>query len=129
MNSPGPSRKWYLKFRNAFRGAGVGIRGQSSFKVHFFFAAAAIAAGAVLRIDDVRRWCLLILCITAVFTAELFNSALEHMSRAISRQRDVDLGAALDISSAAVLAASIGAVAVGSIIFLARLGELLALWH
>ncbi|MDY0169527.1 MAG: diacylglycerol kinase [Thermoguttaceae bacterium] len=128
MNTPAPRFGWCAKFRNAFRGIGLGIRGESSFKVHFFFGAAVMAAGMVLRIDDLRQWCLLLLCIAIVLSAELFNSALERMARAISKRHDPNLGAALDIGSAAVLAASIGAATVGTIIFLARLGELLGWW-
>lgn len=129
MNPPAPRLRWYAKFRNAFRGIGLGIRGESSFKVHFVFAALVIVAGGVLRINDAHRWCLLLLCITAVLSAELFNSALERMAQAISKRRDADLGAALDIGSAAVLAASAGAALVGTIIFLTRLGELLGWWE
>ncbi len=119
---------WYAKFRNAFRGVGLGIRGESSFKVHFFFAAAVLAAAAALRLPDLRQWCILLLCITLVLTAELFNSALERMARAVSDREDKNLGAALDIGSAAVLVASFGAAAVGAAIFLARLGDLLGWW-
>ena len=125
MKTPKSQTGWYAKFANAFRGVAVGIRGQSSFNVHFVFGAAVLLAGAVLQIADPRQWCLLILCITIVLSAELFNSALERLARAISDQPDTDLGAALDIGSAAVLLAAIGAAIVGAVIFLARLGELL----
>ncbi len=119
---------WYAKFRNAFRGLGLGVRGESSFRVHFFFAGAVLLAGLVLRLDDLRQWCLLLVCITMVLAAELFNSALERMARAVSDRHDANLGAALDIGSAAVLTASLGASAVGAVIFLARLGQLLGWW-
>lgn len=128
MNTPAPRLGWNAKFRNAFRGIVLGIRGESSFKVHFFFGAAVIVTGIILRIDGLPQWCLLLLCITIVLSAELFNSALERMARAVSTRQDANLGAALDIGSAAVLAASGGAAAVGTIIFLARLGELLGWW-
>ena len=116
---------WYAKFRNAFRGVALGIRGESSFKVHFFFAAAVLVAGAALRLPHLSQWCLLLLCIALVLSAELFNSALERMARAVSDREDEHLRAALDVGSAAVLAASLGAAAIGALIFLARLGELL----
>jgi diacylglycerol kinase len=50
------------------------------------------------------------------------------MARAITRQVHPDLGNALDIGSAAVLVASIGAALVGSIVFLNRLGILVGWW-
>ena len=37
-------RRWRDKFRDAFRGVKLGIRGHSSFCVHFFFAAMALMA-------------------------------------------------------------------------------------
>jgi diacylglycerol kinase len=45
--------------------------------------------------------------------AELFNSAIEHLAQAITADHDDHLRDALDISSGAVLVASLGAAAVG----------------
>ncbi len=124
-----PRSAWYAKFRNAFRGVRLGIRGESSFKVHFFFAASVLLTAVVLRLPDLRQWCLLLLCIAVVMSAELFNTALERLARAISDRHDANLGAALDVGSAAVLVAAVGAAAVGAIIFLARLSELAGWWR
>ena len=128
MNDTDLRNHWYTKFRNAFRGLKLGTRGESSFLVHFFFGAAVLIVAAAMQIADLRQWCLLVLCIAIVLSAELFNSALERMARAISEQHDPNLGAALDIGSAAVLVVAAGAAVVGVIVFLARLGELLAWW-
>jgi len=121
---PRPKRSWPKKFRDAFRGMKCGVAGQSSFRVHFPASAAVIAAAAVLQVSHIE-WCLLLLCITVVLTAEMFNSGLEFMGRAITREDDPQLGTALDIGSAAVLTASLGAVAVGTIVFAHRLVLLL----
>ena len=123
-----PSRSlaqhWRRKFACAFRGLYLGIRGQGSFLVHLPMAAAVAACAAgmgVLR----QEWCILLLCITIVFSAEFFNSALESMARAITDTHRDDVGAALDMGSAAVLVASLGAALVGLLIFVRRLFELL----
>jgi diacylglycerol kinase (ATP) len=121
-------RTWKAKFRDAFVGIALGIRGQSSFRVHLLFAAAAIALGVILRINRIE-WCMVGLCIAAVLAAELFNSALERMAKAIDSRRNSELGAALDIASGAVLAAALGAAAVGAMIFLFRFGLLLNWWR
>ena len=97
-----PERSWTRKFRDAFRGVKEGVHGQSSFFVHFFVAAAVIAAGIVLGVS-LAEWCLLVLCIAGVLTAEMFNSALESMAKAITGESDPHLGNSLDIGSAAVL--------------------------
>ena len=127
MSSVG-ERSWAAKFRDAFRGMKHGVRGQSSFFVHFFVAAMVLAAGAVLRIDDLAEWCILLLCIAVVLTAEMFNSALESLAEAVTDQHDPHVGRALDISSAAVLIASIGSSIVGTVVFAKWLGPLAGWW-
>ncbi len=122
-----PERSWAEKFRDAFRGVKAGVRGQSSFFVHFFAAAAVIVAGIVLSVNLIE-WCLLLLCIAGVLTTEMLNSALESMAKAITGESDPHLGNSLDIGSAAVLTASLGASLVGAIIFGHRLAILLGWW-
>jgi len=126
--SHGGNRTWSAKFTDAFRGIRLGVQDQSSFFVHFFVATAVVIAGAVLGIDNRLEWCLLLLCIAGVLTAEMFNTALERIARAVTDEFHPDVGAALDIGSGAVLIASLGAAAVGTIIFLAHLGTLLGWW-
>jgi diacylglycerol kinase len=120
-------RSWIRKFRDAFRGLNAGVRGQNSFYVHFPMCAAVVVAGAAMRADLVE-WCILILCMTVVLTAEMFNSALESMAKAITGETDPHLGNSLDIGSAAVLVASLGASLVGCILFAHRLGMMLSWW-
>ena len=67
-----PQRSWAKKFADAFRGLKQGVRGQSSFFVHFFLAAVVLVAAAVLRVERVE-WCLLVLCIAGVLAAEMFR--------------------------------------------------------
>jgi diacylglycerol kinase len=121
------NRTWPDKFRDAFRGLKAGVRGQSTFLVHFLAAAAVIAAAALLQVS-LCEWCLLLLCITSVLVAEMFNSALESMAKAITGESHPHLGNSLDIAAAAVLVAAIGASIIGAIIFLHRLGILLTCW-
>jgi diacylglycerol kinase len=118
-----PERTWGEKFHDAFHGLKCGIRGQSSFFVHFFITAVVLVAGAMLQVNH-AEWCLLVLCIFAVLAAEMFNSAIEAMARAITDETDPHVGEALDVGSAAVLLVSFGASIVGAIVFLHRLGIL-----
>jgi diacylglycerol kinase len=121
------NRTWADKFGDAFRGLREGVRGQSSFYAQFFISAVVIAAAWVLRVD-LWEWCILTLCIAGVITAEMFNSALESMAKAITGERHPHLGNSLDIGSAAVLTASFGASIVGAILFGRRIGILLGWW-
>jgi diacylglycerol kinase len=118
-----PRRPWRHKFRGAFRGLKLGVRGHSSFFVHFFFSALVLAAGMVLRCHALE-WCLLLGCIGLVFTAELFNSALETVFRGLDESTRSRVRPCLDIAAGAVLLASMVAALIGSIIFLGRLMEL-----
>jgi diacylglycerol kinase len=127
MPRPETHRGWTKKFADAFRGVALGVRGQSSFYVHFFMAAAVTVVAALLHVTLIE-WCVLVLCIALVMTAEMFNSALERMAKAIDREHNPELGAALDIASAAVLVASLGAVVVGLMTLGVRLGVLLGWW-
>src|SRR5581483_8492221 len=77
---PRPRRSWARKFHAAFRGFKLGVRGHSSFFVHFFFAALVVAAAPVLGCDRLE-WCVLLGCIGLVLTAELFNIAIETLFR------------------------------------------------
>jgi diacylglycerol kinase len=126
--SPFIERSWGDKFRDAFRGLKAGVRGQISFYAHIVIAATVVAAGAALGVG-LFEWCLLVLCITSVLVAEFFNSSLESMAKAITGEPHPHIGNSLDIGSAAVLTASIGAAVVGAIIFGHRLGVLFGWWH
>jgi diacylglycerol kinase len=101
----------------------LGIRGHSSFFVHFFVAALVMLAAAVLRCN-VTAWCILLLCIGMVFTAELFNSALETLFRNLDERTKTRAYPALDVAAGAVLIASLAAALVGGIVFLWRLNEI-----
>ncbi len=87
MTEPPTAKRisWTNKFLCAFRGLRVGSLGQSSFFVHLPMACFVLAAAAQLRVTTVE-WCLLVVCITIVLSAELMNAALETMARAITRR-------------------------------------------
>ena len=119
-----PRRSWRNKFRDAFRGLKLGVRGHSSFFVHFFFTVLVLAAGVVLRCDRVD-WCILLGCIGMVLTAELFNSAVETLVRGFDEASRPRFYASLDIAAGAVLLASIVAAIIGALVLLPRLMALL----
>ncbi len=125
-SKPRPRRPWGAKFRDAFRGLKLGVRGHSSFFVHFFFAALVVAAAAVLRCS-VAQWCILLLCIGLVLTAELFNSAIETLFRGLDEATKERSWPALDVAAGAVLLASLAAALVGNVIFISRLMEVLSI--
>jgi diacylglycerol kinase len=126
LPAPRSRRPWRDKFRVAFRGLKLGIRGHSSFFVHFFFVALVLAAATALTCTLVE-WCLLIGCIGFVLTAELFNSTIETFFRGMDEETKARAWPALDIAAGAVLLASITASVIGCIIFLPKLATWLGL--
>jgi diacylglycerol kinase len=123
---PRRRRRWRDKFREAFRGIKLGVRGHSSFAVHFFFGALVIAAAIALNCSAVE-WCLLLLCIGGVITAELINSAVETLFKGLDEAAQRRFHGCLDIAAGAVLVASLFAVVIGCIIFISRIVSLLDL--
>ncbi len=116
-------RPWREKFREAFRGTKRGIRGHSSFYIHFFFAALVVAVAGVLQVGWVE-WCLLLGCIGFVITAELFNSAIETLFHGLDEESKKRIHGCLDIAAGAVLMASLTAAVVGGIIFVRHFAKL-----
>ena len=119
-----PKRSWPRKFAAAGRGVLLGMRGQKSFLIHLPSAAVVILAGYLLGVSRIE-WCILVLCITLVLTAELFNSALECLAKAVDEDYNPRLADCLDIASGAVLIAALGAAATGAMVFLSHVGKLL----
>ncbi len=120
-------RPWREKFREAIRGVKLGIRGHSSFSVHFFCAALAIATCVALDCRLVE-WCLILMCVGGVFVAELFNSAIETLFHGLEPETKSRWNACMEIAAGAVLVASMFAVLIGLLVFGNRLGELMGWW-
>ncbi len=113
-------RTWSQKFADAFRGLARAVRSQSSFFVHLWVAAAVVAAAAVLRVSVVE-WCLLVGAIGVVLVAEVFNTAIESLARALPVGRHPRIRDALDMAGGAVLLSAAAAAVIGAIVFLHRI--------
>jgi len=115
---------WVNRFSVAFRGVKIAVLGEPSFYVHLLVTAIVLSAGAGLGLSR-WEWCLVVLCIATVLCAELFNTSLERISLAITREEDANIRDALDIASGAVLVSACGAAVVGMLVFGARVVEML----
>lgn len=127
MKNQSTASHWSLKFRNAFRGLRVGIWGQSSFYAHFVITGLVFLVASVVRVNSIE-WCILLLCIGLVLTAELVNSSIECLAKAITDEQDDHIRDALDIASGAVLMAALFAAVVGVTILGFRFGIFAGLW-
>lgn len=109
-------RGWIRKFQLAFSGLLWAIRTEGSFSVHLPAAALVISIAFLLSFDP-GRWAVLVLTIGAVLTAELLNTALETLARAIDDNHNERIRLALDAASGAVLMVSMTAIVVGGFLF------------
>ncbi|MEL7497516.1 MAG: diacylglycerol kinase [Planctomycetota bacterium] len=105
------NHSWLAKFRNSFRGVLRGFTnagqpmGRNSFLVHVPVAMAVLFAGWWRELD--LAWMVVLIgCIALVWTAELFNTSIECLSRSITDQPNANIRDALDIASGGVLVAS-----------------------
>lgn len=117
-----PDRSFAQALADAADGLAASLRTQRNLRIQAVVAIAVIVAAALLHFDALRL-AVLVLTIGAVLAAELFNTALEHTVDCAAPQENEHARRAKHAGAAAVLAASLAAIAVGALLF----GT--ALWH
>jgi diacylglycerol kinase len=114
----------YSGFLRSFSFAGQGVwyvvRTQRNMRVHLLAAAAAIAAGLVLRIG-VADWACVLAAIGLVLTAETLNTVVEALTDLYTTEYHPLAKVAKDAAAGAVLLACATAAGVGVAVFLPRL--------
>ena len=109
-------RKFIESVGNAVRGLRFSYRTQKNLSIHTFAAVAAISLGLILRISTVEM-AIVFLVIASVVVLELINTAIEEIVNMLSLTRKMRAMVAKDVAAAAVLTASLAAIAVGCLIF------------
>jgi diacylglycerol kinase len=113
-------------FRFALVGLAHSIRRETNFQIELFLGVLALILAAWLSVTPLE-WCIIIVLIGFVLTIELVNTSFERLSDLQKPRLDPLVKAAKDVSAAAVLVASLTALAVGIIIFLPRLIDVFAI--
>lgn len=104
-------------FRNARKGMRLSIKSERNIRIHLFIAALVVVTAFCLNFS-INKFCILFLTITAVISAEMFNSAIEFSLDAIFHNRYSRMvGMAKDIAAGAVMVVSISAIMVGVLLF------------
>ena len=111
-------------FGHAFRGLTICFRTQANARIHALATVLMVALGFALKLAA-WEWCAVSLSIASVWAAECFNTAMEGAVDLVSPERRPLAGRIKDLAAGAVLAAAIGAMAVGAIIFGPKLWALL----
>jgi len=102
-------------FTYAWAGLRTLLRSQHNAWIHAAATLLVIAAGACFRLAA-GEWLWLVLAMTLVWTAEAFNTALELLADAVTRERQPLIGQAKDVAAGAVLIAALGALIIGGLV-------------
>jgi diacylglycerol kinase len=118
-------RRRAMSFVSAGRGFALLCLTQPNFRIHIAASICAIALGWLLRIS-VFEWLILVLTIALVLATEALNTVLEKTVDLCRPDSHPAARDAKDLSAAAVLIASTGALIVGVFLFGPRLARLLS---
>ncbi|MDY0099502.1 MAG: diacylglycerol kinase family protein [Bacteroidales bacterium] len=112
-------------FRHAFSGLAAIAHSEPNLKIHLGIFCLVVIAGFVLNIS-LCSWMAISLASGLVLTAECFNTALEQLSDAIKPDYDPGIKKVKDIAAAGVLVSAIISVAVGLLVFIPEILQLLS---
>lgn len=104
-------------FKNARKGMRLSIKSERNIRVHLFTTVLVLITAYCLNFSIVK-FCILLLTIAGVISAEMFNSAIEFSLDAIFHNRYCRMvGMAKDIAAGAVMLVTISAVMIGVLLF------------
>ena len=109
-------KKRVVSFRNAWKGILHGLKSEVHFRFHVIAAVIVIASALFFNITRIE-WMNVLLCIAAVLSSELINTAVERICDRITKDRDPLIGNAKDLAAGSVLIISAAALIIGAIIF------------
>ena len=108
----------------ALRGIWFAAHAQRNFRIQLLAAAVALIAGVRLHLG-VEEMAILGITVTVVIAAELFNTALEYLLNVLEARDHPIVRTAKDVAAGGTLAAVIGSVGVGLLLFGPRLWAIL----
>lgn len=104
-------------FKNARKGMRLTLKSERNIRVHIFIAILVLISAYCFDFSLVK-FCILLLTIAAVISAEMFNSAIEFSLDAIFHNKYCRMvGMAKDIAAGAVMVVTISAVMIGVLLF------------
>lgn len=107
------------KFKDAFNGLKIAFC-HKAVLIQVALGILAIIGGVIIQLDY-YEWLAFIVCIALVILCEIFNTAIEKIGDYLNINNDERIRAIKDLSSAAVLIASIGALIICIITVIKRI--------
>lgn len=120
MNPKQEYKKLINSFKYAIEGFISSFKTERNMKIHIVAMLLVVTLSIYLKLSLIE-WCIILITIALVISAELFNTAIETLVDMVSPERNPKAKLVKDISAAAVLALAIGAVLIGLIIFIPKI--------
>ena len=114
---------WRRHLIDVERGMSQGMKRESTLYGYMFGLSIVIAAALVLGLS-LMQWTVLIVCLTVVLSAELFNMALRTLVPLLRPDSQKEAADALRMGSAAVFATFVGASAAVGLMFVQRVVQM-----
>ena len=116
------SQKYFLKsFGCTIHGIRLALKSERNLSRQIVVGVLAIIFAFLLKFNGVE-FCIVVICIAGVLSAELFNSAIEYTVDSVFKNNFTKLGGmAKDIAAGAVCLTSITAGIVGAILYLPKI--------
>lgn len=112
-------------FKNARKGMRLTLKSERNLRIHLFVASLVLMSAYCLNFS-INKFCILLLTIAGVISAEMFNSAIEFSLDAIFHNKfNRMVGMAKDIAAGAVMIVTISAVLIGVLLFAPPLIQLI----
>ena len=112
-------------FKNARKGMRLTLKSELNLRIHLFVASLVLVSAYCLNFS-INKFCILLLTIAGVISAEMFNSAIEFSLDAIFHNKfNRMVGMAKDIAAGAVMIVTISAVLIGVLLFAPPLIQLI----
>ena len=121
-------KKRIVSFRNAWNGILYGFKSEIHFRFHVSAAFIAITLAVFFKITRIE-WMIVLLCIAAVLSSELLNTAVERICDRITKDHDPLIGNAKDLAAGSVLIISAITLIIGAIIFTPYIVQLVQMIH
>lgn len=110
-------QKHFASYGHGIRGIGHAFRYEPAMRFHLAASVVVISVNIFLRISS-TEWLITLLLIGLVWTAEVFNTALEKLADRVTQEQDVRIGQVKDLASGAVSIICLFAVVCALIIYL-----------
>ncbi len=117
-------RKHTLSIKYAYEGMVWAFKTQANYRIHFLLSIIAVLASYIFKISYVE-FLIIVLIIFIGIMVEAINTAIEQTTDAIDKQWREDIKIAKDVSAAAMLIFSFGALLIAGLIFMPYMWRLI----